>query len=201
MENSTEQVVKWLRVLSGLAMASLANSAVSLLPFVPTVLTSWISRAIILGMVVCMFRLPPANERYKKAAVMRAVMLLCTIITAFVKGTAILTFAASILSILAVYQEYYGHSELIVEQDSQLSRKWHSLFTWSLLAGVLVGFGSTLTVVILSFMGMDAVRLTAIIVAFLGVPQMILDIVYIRYLKKMTKIFSADALLPEWAGK
>lgn len=193
MENRTEQVVKWLRVLSGLAMASLANSALSLLPFVPAVLTSWIGRVIIVGVAVCMFRLATANERYKKSAVMRLVMLLCTVITAFIKGTAILTFAASILSILAVYQEYYGHSELIGERDSQLSRKWHSLFAWSLLAGVLVGFGSAATVVMLSFVGMDAVRLTAVIVGLLGVPQMILDIVYIRYLKKMTKILSVDA--------
>ena len=54
-------------------------------------------------------------------SIMRAVMLVCTLITAFVKGTSILTLAASILSIIAVYQEYNAHSELIADKDSRLS--------------------------------------------------------------------------------
>ena len=141
------------------------------------------------AVVVCMFQLTPANERYKKAGIMRAVMLVCTLVTAFVYASSLLNLAASILSIIAVYQEYNAHSEMIADKDSKLSGKWHSLFMWGLIAGILVGFGSTVTVLILTMMHSDVVRLTAIIVGILSIPQMILDLVYMLYIKKMISIF------------
>lgn len=189
MENRFEVPVKWLRVLMYIAIASLINSVINNLPFVTSTVTTWISRGIMVAMIVCMFQLAHANERYQKAGIMRAVMLVCTLITAFVKETSILTLAASILSIIAVYQEYNAHSELIADKDSRLSGKWHSLFGWSILAAVLLAFGSTVTAMIFSFMEMDAVRLTAIIVGILSVPQTILDIVYIVYINRMIHIF------------
>lgn len=185
----TDMIIKWLRVLMYIAIASLANAIISSLPIVPVAITTWISRGIMVAIVVCMFRLAPANEQYKKAGIMRAVMLVCTLITAFMRGTSILTLAASILSIIAVYQEYNAHSELMADKDSRLSGKWHRLFNWSLIAAVLVAFGSTVTALIFSFMEMDAVRLTAIIVGILSIPQMILDVVYMIYIQKMISIF------------
>ena len=142
------------------------------------------------AVVVCMFQLAPANARYKKAGIMRAVMLVCTLITAFVYASSILNLAASILSIIAIYQEYNAHSEMIAERDFKLASKWHSLFMWSILAGVLVGFGSVATVLIVTMSGMDAVKITALVVGLLGIPQMILDVMYITYLKKMIDILS-----------
>lgn len=189
MENRSELLVKWFRVLMYIAIVSLVNSVVSVLPFVPAAVTSWISRGIIVGVVVCMFLLAPANARYKKAGIMRAAMLACTLITVFVYASSILNLAASILSIIAVYQEYNAHAELIADKDSKLSGKWHSLFTWGLIAGILVGFGSTVTVLILTLMESDVVHLTAIIVGVLSIPQMILDLIYMLYLKKMVSIF------------
>lgn len=185
----TDMIIKWLRVLMYIAIASLANAIISSLPIVPVAITTWISRGIMVAIVVCMFRLAPASERYKKAGIMRAVVLVCTLITAFMRGTSILTLAASILSIIAVYQEYNAHSELMADKDSRLSGKWHRLFNWSLIAAVLVAFGSTVTALIFSFMEMDAVRLTAIVVSILSIPQMILDVVYMMYIQKMISIF------------
>ncbi len=189
MENRSEILVKWLRVLMYSAIVSLVNSVVSFLPFVPAAVTTWISRGIMAAVVVSMFQLASTNARYKKAGIMRTVMLVCTLITTFVYASSILNLAASILSIIAVYQEYNAHSELIADKDSKLSGKWHSLFTWGLISGILVGFGSTVTVFILTMLESDVVRLTAIIVGVLSIPQMILDLVYMLYLKKMISIF------------
>ena len=41
----------------------------------------------------------------------------------------------------------------------------------------------------------DVVRLTAIIVGILSIPQMILDLVYMLYLKKMVAIFENSEVL------
>ena len=187
--NRSELLIKWYRVLMYIAIVSLVNSIINFLPFVPAVVTTWISRGIMVAVVVCMFQLAPANERYKKAGIMRAIMLVCTLITAFVYASSILNLAASILSVIAVYQEYNAHSEVIADLDSILSGKWHSLFTWGLIAGILVGFGSTVTVLSLTLMESDVVHLTAVIVGILSIPQMILDLVYMLYLKKMVSIF------------
>lgn len=189
IENRSELLVKWLRILMYIAIASLVNSVLNFIPFIPAAVTTWISRGIMVAVVVCMFQLAPASKRYKKAGIMRAIMLVCTLITSFVYASSILSLAASILSIIAVYQEYNAHSELIADKDSKLSGKWHSLFMWGLIAGILVGFGSTVTVLILTMLQSDVVRLTAIIVGILSIPQMILEIVYMLYLKKMVAIF------------
>ena len=190
MEKRSELLVKWLRVLMYIAIVSLVNSVVNFLPFVTAAVTTWISRGIMVAMVVCMLQLASVNERYKKAGIIRAVMLVCMLVTAFLFVSSILTLAASILSIIAVYQEYNAHSELVAEKDAKLSGKWHSLFTWGIIAAVLVGFGSTVTALIVAMLEMDAVRLTSIIVGILSIPQMILDIVYLMYIKRMIVLFT-----------
>lgn len=182
-------LTKWLRVLMYISVVSLINAAANFVPFIPAALTTWISRGVTIAMVICMFQLAPVNARYRKAGILRAVMLICTLITAFVHASSILTFTASILSIVAVYQEYNAHSELVSDQDAKLAGKWHSLFNWSILAGVLVGFGSVLGALIVAAFEMDVVRVTALVIGLLGIPLMILDFVYILYIRKMIAIF------------
>lgn len=189
MKSWHNMINKWLQVLIYISIVSLINSVLNFLPFVPAAVTTWISRGIMVAMVICMFQLAPVNARYKKAGIMRSVMLGCTLITAFLWASSILTLAASILSILAVYQEYSAHSELIADKDLKLSRKWHSLFNWGILAAVLVSFGSIVAVLIVSMLETDAVRTSAIIVGGLSIPQLVIDVVYLLYLKKMTGYF------------
>ena len=189
MKNAKIRV--WLPVLMYCALASLIKSVISYLPFIPASLTTWISRGIMLTMTVCMLQLAPVNERYKNAGIMRAVMLGCALFTAFVFGSTLLTLAASIVSIIAVYQEYHGHSELIAEMDAKLSGRWSSLFTWSILAAVLLSFGASVVAVILVLADMEggASRISAIAIGLLSIPQCIIDLVYISYIKKMVALF------------
>ncbi|MBQ7050295.1 MAG: hypothetical protein IJN87_06675, partial [Firmicutes bacterium] len=99
VENISELQVKWLRVLVYIATISIVNSVVSLLPIIPASVTAWISRGIMVAMIVCMFRLAPVNERYKKAGVLRAVWLGC-MIASLIFMPSILSLVASILSIV-----------------------------------------------------------------------------------------------------
>ena len=52
MENISELLVKWLRVLMYIAIVSLVNSIINFLPYVPAGVTTWISRGIMVGVVV-----------------------------------------------------------------------------------------------------------------------------------------------------
>ena len=118
-------------------------------------------------------------------------LLGCALFTAFISGSTILTLTASIVSIIAVYQEYSAHSELVADKDAKLSGRWHSLFTWSILAAVLLSFGATAVAVILVLADMEgsASRISAITIALLSIPQCVIDIVYITYIKKMIALF------------
>ena len=188
MEFRSDLLIKWLRVLLYIAIVSIVNSVISILPIIPASVTTWISRGIMVAMVVCMFRLAPVNERYQKAGILRAVWLGC-MIASLVFLPSILVLTASILSIIAVYQEYSAHSEVVADKDAKLSRNWHSLFNWSIVTGLLVGFGSMVTALIASFAGVEITRITAIVTGILSVPQLVIEIVYLLFLKKMSAIF------------
>lgn len=136
------------------------------------------------AMIVCMFRLAPVNAHYRKAGILRAVWLGCMLASLFLLPS-ILILTASILSIIAVYQEYNAHSEVVAEKDAKLSRNWHSLFNWSIVTGLLVGFGSAVAALIASFAGIEITRITAIVTAVLSIPQLVIEVVYLLYLKKM----------------
>lgn len=188
LEFRSDLLTKWLRVLMYIAIVSIVNSVISILPIIPASVTTWISRGIMVAMVVCMFRLAPVNERYQKAGILRAVWLGC-MIASLVFIPSILVLAASVLSIIAVYQEYSAHSEVVADKDAKLSRNWHSLFNWSIVTGLLVGFGSVVTALIASFAGVEITRITGIVTGILGIPQLVIEIVYLLYLKKMSAIF------------
>jgi len=188
-ELPNEFIAKWLRVLMYVAIAGFANTLVGLLPLFPDPATAWISRLIMVVMIYSLFRLAPANDRYRKSAGFRAILVGVTVLTEVFSAGSVFTFAASILSIMALYQEYHGHSELIADKDDVLSGKWSSLFLWSIVAGVIVGFASTAAVMFVAMAEMDTGKAIAIIVAVLGIPQYIIEILYILYVKKMAAAF------------
>lgn len=190
MEENRIDFAKWLRVLMYIAIAGLVNTFIGIPSFVPSVITSWISRILMAVMVFTMLKLAPANDRYKKASIQRAIVLALTIATDLLHSGAILTLIAGTLAIVADYQEYHGHSELMEEKDHQLSGKWTSLFLWSIVVGLLLGFTSTAAGMFAAMAGIDTMKATILIAAILAIPQYVIEIIYILYLKKMVAIFS-----------
>ena len=189
MEENRIDFVKWLRVLIYIAIAGLVNTFIGIPSFVPSVITSWISRILMAVMVFTMRKLAPANDRYKKAGIQRAIVLALTIATDLLHSGAILTLIAGTLAIVADYQEYHGHSELVEEKDHQLSGKWTSLFMWSIVVDLLLGFTSTAAGMFAAMAGIDTIKATIMIAAILAIPQYVIEIIYILYLKKMVTIF------------
>ena len=190
MEENRIDIAKWLRVLMYIAIAGLVNTFIGIPSFVPSVITSWISRILMAVIVFAMFKLATANDRYKKTGIQRAIVLALTIATDLLPSGAILTLIAGTLAIVADYQEYHGHSELIEENDHQLSGKWTGLFMWSIVVGLLLGFTSTAAGMFAAMAGIDTMKATIMIAAILAVPQYVIEIIYILYLKKMVAIFS-----------
>ena len=186
--------VKWLRALFYIAIVSLVNSVVDYFPFIPASISTWVSRGIMAATVFCMLQLAWKNKRYQKTAIFRAVMLGCALITSFLFGSYLLTIAASIFSILAVYQEYSAHAELVAERNAALSRKWHKLFYWELAAAMLLSFGSTLAVFLLmsTDVQLDVSRISGMVTMLLKIPQFVIHVVRLLFLRKMIALFLTD---------
>ncbi len=184
----TSLAAKWLQVILYIGIASIVNSLVTVIPSLPDAVSTCISRAIMAAMIFCTYRLSVVNEHYGKAAKYRAVMLGCTLATAYLFSSTVLTFVASIFSLMSVYQEYSGHAELIKETNPKLSGKWHSLFYWGFVAGILVSMGTLSATVLIAAAGQDILSAVPWIVAALSVPQIIIEIIYIGYLKKTIRI-------------
>lgn len=186
--------VKWFRLLAYVAIISLINSIVDYLPFVPASISTWVSRGIMAATIYCMFNLSCVNNRYKKAATFRAATLGCALITSFLFGSYLLSIAASIFSIVAVYQEYAAHSEVVDEKDMTLSRKWHNLFYWEFIAAILLSLGSSVAAVILMSyeLQVDASRVSSIVILLLNIPQFFIQLMRLLYLNKMISLFLID---------
>jgi len=183
-----EKIIKWLRVLMYIAITSLVNSIANYFPFVSADVTTWISRGIMVAMILCMFQLSSVNRRYKTAAILRTIWLGTLLVGTLLHIPATLILGTSILSVIAVYQEYHGHSELIEEMDNELSGKWNSLFIWSFIAPLLLSIGSSVAMVTATFMNLDVAKITAITTGIMRIPQYLVDVIYLMYLKSMIGI-------------
>ena len=189
MNENRIDLTKWIQLLIYIAIAGLINVLIGIPAFVPAIVTTCVSRILLAVMVFTMFKLAPANERYKKAAIQRAIVLALSVVTDILHSGAVLTLIAGTLSIIADYQEYHGHSELVEEKDHQLSGKWTSLFIWSIIVGLILGFTSTAAGILAVMADMDTAKATILIAALLAIPQYVIEIIYILYLKKMVAIF------------
>lgn len=179
---------KWLRVLFFVHVASIAVSLLSYLPINDGWL-QWGSKIITIAAIVALFQLTPCNIRYRKAAIFRIIFLCGSLVTALGYTSSILTLAASIFSLLSTYQEYSGHSEIIISEDPKLSRNWHSLFNWSLIVGVLTSLVSMVMVLVLAMVGIGAGSITGIVMAVMSGAALVIDIFYLIWLNRMVHIF------------
>ena len=178
---------KWLTYLFYVHLAGIGVSLFSLLP-VGGSLAVWFSMAVALAAVICLFRLAPGYPRYRKAACFRAAMLVVSLIHTVFSLRSPLILVSSLCSILAVYQEYCGHGELVRDSDAGLARKWNQLFIWQIVCSVLISLATTVVSVILALLlnSGENVPATAAIVVQVAAKgtSLVLEAVYLVYLKR-----------------
>ena len=177
----------WLQRLFYIHIASLALSAITMV-WLGNPVTPWFNYALSAGTALCLLRLSPAGKRYRTAAILTALILGLTILSR-VAISSLLTLAASILAIIASYQEFHGHSETLIQRDPKLAGKWRSLFLWQLLIGILAGFASVAATVIMVLANMEEGRIIQLIVTAIGFSGLIPGVLYLIYLNKMITLF------------
>lgn len=188
MTNNKELFLTWTKNLYYLQCAALIGMLVASLPFVGSWF-GWVNTAISVGILFAMYKLSPVNARYRKAAIFLGISVVCAIL---VKGEilAILTFVASICSLVAIYQEYNGHSEMVAGIDEKLSSNWHSLFNWNFWGGIVVAiFGSVVVVIAGVALILDASLLAGVVLILTLGFDTIIRIVYLRFLKRTREVY------------
>lgn len=181
---------KWLKNLFLLGIASAVIVALTAIPALTSVL-GWVSRVIGVGIILALFRLAPANGRYRKAAIFQCIVVGVGLFSSLLQ-ISLFSLAASVCSIIAQYQEYHGHSEVVAGKDTKLSDKWRSLFYVQFAVGIIVGMLSASGVVIAALAGVET---NAIVTVFLLVStalSTLIQVFYLIYLKKTADRFAAQ---------
>ena len=183
--------IRWLRSLLYVHIALLAATCVSWLPMQDLWLT-WLKRVLMLGAALCLVQLSRVNFHYKQAALFYILRVTCLLAGSLVFSFYILALAGSVFSILAVYQEYHGHSQLVAEKDDDLSQKWSRFFGWALLVEILVSFLSSVVSVIMALMNWDAGNITTLVVAVQLVPSLFIEVFYLIYMNRTVRLLETN---------
>ena len=187
MTNNKELFMKWIQILFYVQCAVLVITLIAKLPFVGSWF-SWVIRLTTIATIFVLYKLSPLNTRYLKASIFMGVTILTTI---FLKGLGVLAIVGMICSIIATYQEFMGHSEMMKEADAKLSKNWNSLFNWELWGGFLIGGITVPIVVAIVLAGPSNVELaTGITQIFTDGFSIILNIVYLVLLKRMLTVYA-----------
>lgn len=182
-------LAKWLRYLFLCQAGDLILSAAALI-FTGIGLLPWLSRILSLAGIFCLFQLSCAWGRYRKAAVFQLIHFGTILLSLLVNPLAsLLNLAGSVFSLLAMYQEYSAHSEIIAGILPKLSRSWHSLFNWQIGAIVLSTVAAPFLVVLGILARLENELITTLTMAVVSLTGMCLHTVYLAFLHKTAGAF------------
>lgn len=180
-------IAKWMNILFVCNIASMIVAALNAISAISGV-TGWISRGISVVMIVALFNLAAVNERYRKSAILSAVVVGGGIAVAVLKMN-LFTIVISICAIIANYQELNAHSELVAPMDAKLSNRWRSLFGYELVVGIISGLFSSAAVVIAVLADVDAETITSVTVTVLALINVIIGLFRVMYLKQTLALY------------
>ena len=185
-ENNTTQ---HLRYLLYVGIAAMVNSLLG--TFLPGKLSAWIGYAISAAVLYLFFRLITSNARYKTALIFSGAALIINLL-----GIQALGLAGSICAIVAQYQEYYAHSELVRAWDPKLADKWSSLFWLQFGVEVITVLLTAVFVGVLVAAGnLDAAVVTALVTIVAAILTLVMKVLYLVYLKKTIRLLEQDVVV------
>lgn len=192
MNEHRELLSKLLRILFYVHIASLVIFAVNAVSSLESI-TTWVSKALTLAVIWSLFQLKGANPRYRTAAMCGAVDFICGLLlvnvsTSNLGVSGIAVLAGSVCSLIATYQEYHAHGELVRELDEKLSKKWSNLFVWEIVLGLLTSLVSVIATTILVTQEMDTATVTTIVGILTIIVNIGLSVLYLLYMQRTLKL-------------
>lgn len=143
----------------------------------------WIRIFLSMASIYCLYKLMPLNNRYQKAVIFSGIATILTLFTNL-GILVVLSLPLVICSLIGVYQQFYGHSEMILTIDNKLSKKWRTLFMWNVFGPFIVAIVAPLFILIPVITELFDTSVISIAAAMIGSGfVVILQIVYVIYLK------------------
>lgn len=187
MNENVNTPAKWLTYLLYVGIAAAVNSLLVNLSLLSG-LTRWAGLAITAASIYLLFRLRDANPRYLKAAIFSAVAWVGIRI-----GFTPLTLVGLVCSIIAQYQEYHGHSELVEEHDAKLAGRWNSLFWAQFVGSLLLGLVVSVVGVTVVMVSGEETEFTTTLTSILSVVlSLVLKVLYLLYLNRTIKALETE---------
>jgi len=174
--------------LERLLLAQAAEMVATALIFLPWAvgIRIWIPRLAAAVRVYALYRLTGANSRYRKASTFYGIVFAAGLLSL----GALSTLAACIFAICAQYQEYHGHAELVEPAEEFLANRWRKLFSFRLVAELLVSFGAVAGVVLGVVSGMDTNTITSVVMSAVSLFSITMQALYVLTLHKSRQILS-----------
>ena len=178
-------IAKWYQFLLILSVGNLLLTLAGFLPIDDNMIT-WARYVVFLFSAYCLLQLRLVSVRYRKAAVFKGLMVLCSVLNAMMAAS--LTLAVSGISILATYLEYVAHAKAIQKTDAALSRKWYRLFNIGLLVSALSVLVSMVAAALLSVSG-GGIGLFRLISYLVIAAELALQVFYLLLLNRTKQCF------------
>ena len=190
MTNNKALFLKWVKNLYYVQFALLIGGVLAAIPLIGGVF-KWVNAILTVGVVYILYKMAPTKDRYRKAAIFMGISVGVSLLSGFI-NVGIFSIAISICSLVGLYQEYCGHSEMLNGIDNALAKKWHSLFNWQIFGGVVLGIlGAPIVVLLGVVLLLDTNILTVVILILVTCFDAIIQIVYLSYLKRTREMYEA----------
>lgn len=180
-------IQKWMRILLICQIANLCATALGAIAAISSIV-GWISHIITIAIIVSLFNLSAVNERYRKTAIFYGISVSGSILSALLNKN-MFAMVLAICSTVATYHELNAHSEITAPKNAKLSNRWHSLFYYQMVVGLMSGFITSAGVVIAVLADIDPdtiVSVALIVIALLGV---IVNLFHVKYLKQTLALY------------
>lgn len=188
MNENRNDTAKWLQYLLYAGIAATVNLILNL--FLPGSLFAWVGYILSAANLYLFFRLKDANPRYKTTAIFYAVPLAISVL-----GIQMLGLVGDICGIVAQYQEFHAHGELVEERDPKLSDKWSTLFGMQVAVSVIVVLLGSLAAGVMAAAEMGEAVITAAVAVVGAVLVLIMKALYLSYLKRTIKALETEFLV------
>ena len=183
MTNNKALFLKWIKRLFYIHCVALVGYFIGLLPIIGSWF-DWMNTIIVIATVYCLYKMSPVHERYRKAAMFSGIAIILTLITT-ISTIGFFSLVGNILSLIALYQEFRAHSEVLLTIDHRLSKKWRTLFNWYIFGSIIVAILGTPVIVLAAVAFVLDENIISVLVAILvGGFEIIIRIFYLVYLKR-----------------
>lgn len=187
MENNKEKYIKQIRILFCIHCLACACVIAAWIP-VLTNLIAWVNIIISIGISIVLAQLAENNKRYAKAAIFRGIVVVLSILSKF-SNNSIFSLITSILLLCSLYHEYNAHSEMLVNINEKLSKRWKELFSIYLVGSIVMAILSSAFVIALSPLFLQyATLIVGMVVVLAGGFDLVMMIVYLLYLKQTMRL-------------